>query len=141
MRPEGMVLSMRRGAVTLCRARHRDGSVEELRLPAPAGGDEQSREAARRRHAEAEAAQTAASERLPALLRTAPPWWAIWLWVMRAILALRHRRQRAELAAGAAWLEESRRQLAAGDAGAGAAFEEASRRFVDTVRALSDARG
>jgi hypothetical protein len=147
--PGGMVLSMRRGPVTLCRARHRDGSVEELRLPVPPSpapperGGRAAAAASTDAIVQAEAAQVAAYERLPALLRTAPPWWAIWLWVARAFLALRYRRQRAELAAGAAWLDQARRPVvAAGDgADAGAAFEEARRRFVDTVRALSDARG
>jgi hypothetical protein len=137
--PAGMVMSVRRGAATMCRARHRDGSVEELRMPVAGAAPED--DDARRAISEWEGAAAQAREQLPELLRVRPPWWAIWAWVMRWFLARRHRAELVALAQRNDALAEARRQLEAGVSDAGAAFDESRRRFAETVRSLADARG
>ncbi len=141
--PDDMVLSLRRGPVTLCRARHRDGSVEELRMPAAAAPEpvEDPHAEARRELARREAGLATAQAQLPLLLRSRPPWWALWLWVMRWVLSLRHRHLLAGMAAEAGTLASWRHQLDTGQAPDSLPPEDSRQRFIETVRALADARG
>ncbi len=118
--PGCAAVSIRRGDATRFRAIARDGSEEAMTLPPPAPP---SPVAARRTHVEtmraavAEREATAARLELtvPHMVRVPPPWWAIWIWLVRWIVVWIARNRTDAWQRACNVVAYSRRELAAAE--------------------------
>jgi hypothetical protein len=134
--PEAAPVRVRRGEAARFRATLRDGTTEEAALPAgvssgttaapAADGDGRAAgdpDAARARVSELEVEALRAERAVPRLAREVPPWWAIWLWLVRWLVVRRARPQLETWQRAKEQLATARRALGAGEAAAAEAAE------------------
>jgi predicted amino acid-binding ACT domain protein len=110
-------LRVRRGKRLKCRVLYSDRTRADRAIPEPEPisdfGTTEREDEVRGELAVHETALAAAEADLPAVLRRRPAMWAVWLWLVRAILWLAHRATLARWRASNRALAETRRRLAA----------------------------
>jgi hypothetical protein len=109
-------LRVRRGPRLRCRVVYSDRTRGERPITEPAAiddfGGSAREDELRGELAVHETAHRAAESELPALVRERPAVWAVWLWIVRWILALVHRSSVARWRTSGKAMAESRRKLA-----------------------------